>query len=112
MGPAVLVYQWVNGEPIDVPVIAAGCVSIFLLVIMRLGAVVDALRATLDERRSLEHELERRALHDPLTGLANRTLFHDRLGRALARRVRQRGGHVPGPGRLQDGQRRLRARGR
>ncbi len=86
MGPAVLVYQWVNGEPIDVPVIATGCVAIFLLVIMRLGAVVDALRATLDERRSLEHELERRALHDPLTGLANRTLFHDRLGRALARR--------------------------
>jgi diguanylate cyclase len=86
MGPAVLVYQWVNGEEIDVPVIAAGCVSIFLLVIMRLGTVVDALRATLDERRSLEHELERRALHDPLTGLANRTLFHDRLGRALARR--------------------------
>jgi diguanylate cyclase (GGDEF)-like protein len=86
MGPAVLVFQWVNGEPIAVPVIAAGCVTIFLLVIMRLGAVVDALRATLDERRVLEHELERRALHDPLTGLANRTLFHDRLGHALARR--------------------------
>ncbi len=86
MGPAVLVYQWVNGEPIDVPVIAAGCVTIFLLVIMRLGTVVDALRTTLDERRVLEGELERRALHDPLTGLANRTLFHDRLGHALARR--------------------------
>ncbi len=86
MGPAVLVYQWANGEPIDVPVIAAGCVTIFLLVIMRLGTVVDALRATLDERSVLEHELERRALHDPLTGLANRTLFHDRLGHALARR--------------------------
>ena len=86
MGPAVLVYQWVNGQPIDVPVIATGCVTIFLLVIMRLGTVVDALRATLDERSVLEHELERRALHDPLTGLANRTLFHDRLGHALARR--------------------------
>ncbi|HEY8179051.1 MAG TPA: diguanylate cyclase, partial [Candidatus Limnocylindria bacterium] len=85
-GPAVLVYQWVSGQPIDVPVIAAGCVTIFLLVIMRLGTVVDALRATLDERGVLEHELERRALHDPLTGLANRTLFHDRLGHALARR--------------------------
>ena len=38
MGPAVLVYQWITGEPIDVPVIAAGCVIIFLLVILRLGA--------------------------------------------------------------------------
>ncbi|HEX5579025.1 MAG TPA: diguanylate cyclase, partial [Candidatus Limnocylindria bacterium] len=86
MGPAVLVIQYVNDEPIDVPVIAAGCVTIFLLVIMRLEVLVGALRTTLDERRVLEHELERRALHDPLTGLANRTLFHDRLGVALARR--------------------------
>ena len=112
MGPAVLVYQWVNGEPIDVPVIAAGCVSIFLLVIMRLGAVVDALRATLDERRvaggragaaraprSADRAREPHALPRPAGSRPGPTL-------------RQRGGHVPGPGRLQDGQRRLRARGR
>jgi len=86
MGPAVLLFQWLEGQPIDVPVVAAGCVSLFLLVILRLHGVVSALHVTLDERAILEKELERRALHDPLTGLANRVLFHDRLGAALSRR--------------------------
>jgi diguanylate cyclase (GGDEF)-like protein len=86
MGPAVLVVQWLNGADIDVPIVAAGCVTLFLLVILRLAGVVSALHQTLDERQILEKELERRALHDPLTGLANRVLFHDRLGHALSRR--------------------------
>jgi diguanylate cyclase (GGDEF)-like protein/PAS domain S-box-containing protein len=44
------------------------------------------------ERRRLESELERQALHDPLTGLANRTLFFDRLSQELssARREQKR----------------------
>jgi len=86
MAPAVLVVQAWTGARIDVPVIATGCVVLFLLVIARLGGVVDDLRATLFQRRALEAELERRALHDPLTGLANRVLFRDRLEHALARR--------------------------
>ena len=36
------------------------------------------------EERRFERELERMALHDGLTGLANRSLFHDRLERALS----------------------------
>jgi diguanylate cyclase (GGDEF)-like protein/PAS domain S-box-containing protein len=39
----------------------------------------------ISERRVAETELEHQALHDPLTGLPNRALVLDRLGRALAR---------------------------
>ena len=84
--PAVLVIEWLGGGQIHVPVIAFGCVVLFLLVIARLAGVVTDLRSTLRQRKRLEEELERRALHDPLTGLANRSLFAARLEHALALR--------------------------
>lgn len=40
------------------------------------------------ERKALEQELSRRAFQDPLTGLANRSLFMDRLEHALTRATR------------------------
>jgi Amt family ammonium transporter len=43
------------------------------------------------EERALAAQLSHQALHDPLTGLANRTLFEDRLARAHARVIRQGG---------------------
>lgn len=46
------------------------------------GIVVNYRDVT--ERRRLAEELARQATHDPLTGLANRTLFLDRLREALA----------------------------
>jgi diguanylate cyclase (GGDEF)-like protein/PAS domain S-box-containing protein len=42
----------------------------------------------ISERRVAETELEHQALHDPLTGLPNRALVLDRLGRALVRGAR------------------------
>jgi diguanylate cyclase (GGDEF)-like protein/PAS domain S-box-containing protein len=43
------------------------------------------------EERALTAELSHQALHDPLTGLANRALFDDRLTQAHARVLRQGG---------------------
>ncbi len=41
------------------------------------------------DRKRLEKELMHQAFHDPLTGLANRALFRDRVSHALARARRQ-----------------------
>jgi diguanylate cyclase (GGDEF)-like protein/PAS domain S-box-containing protein len=42
------------------------------------------------ERKGFEDELRHQAFHDPLTSLANRALFHDRLAHALAAGSRTR----------------------
>ena len=42
------------------------------------------------ERRRAEEEMQRQGLHDPLTGLPNRTLFMDRLSLALSHAVRRK----------------------
>jgi diguanylate cyclase (GGDEF)-like protein len=48
------------------------------------GVLARALADAADGRMALERELRRQALHDPLTGLANRTLFKEKVERALA----------------------------
>jgi diguanylate cyclase (GGDEF)-like protein/PAS domain S-box-containing protein len=47
------------------------------------GFLVD-----ITDRKVLEEQLEHQAFHDPLTGLANRALFTNRVEHALARTVR------------------------
>jgi diguanylate cyclase (GGDEF)-like protein/PAS domain S-box-containing protein len=80
------------------------------------------------ERKSLERQLTQGGLHDLLTDLPNRTLFHDRVGQALASaarahqdttvlsldldgfgRLNERFGHAVGDLVLQEVSRRLRA---
>jgi diguanylate cyclase (GGDEF)-like protein len=43
------------------------------------------LQRSMDDQKRIQAELRHRALHDPLTGLANRELLIDRLDQALAR---------------------------
>src|SRR5581483_11346866 len=52
------------------------------------GLVLNSRDVT--EGRALERELTHQSLHDALTGLANRTLFADRVAHALARAARRR----------------------
>jgi diguanylate cyclase (GGDEF)-like protein len=46
----------------------------------------DRLEQAVWQLQELQEQLEHQAFHDPLTGLANRVLFVDRLGHALSRR--------------------------
>jgi diguanylate cyclase (GGDEF)-like protein/PAS domain S-box-containing protein len=50
-----------------------------------------AVAADITGRKRLEKQLRHQAFHDPLTGLPNRALFHDRLEHALARIARHGG---------------------
>jgi diguanylate cyclase (GGDEF)-like protein/PAS domain S-box-containing protein len=51
------------------------------------GIVLNSRDVT--ERKALEDQLRRQAFHDPLTDLANRALFRDRVEHALSRAGRQ-----------------------
>ncbi|MDP4005911.1 diguanylate cyclase domain-containing protein [Methylobacterium sp. NEAU K] len=50
---------------------------------------VVGLSLDITARKEAESKIAHLACHDPLTGLANRTLFHARLGEEIARAVRR-----------------------
>jgi diguanylate cyclase (GGDEF)-like protein len=90
IAPSVLIGQLVTGQLRDVVVTAGASTLLFLLVVLRMAGLVRTLEDVLGQRRALEVELERRASHDDLTGLANRRLFTERVEAAL--RDRPEGG--------------------
>jgi diguanylate cyclase (GGDEF)-like protein/PAS domain S-box-containing protein len=53
------------------------------------GIVITA--RDVEARKAFEEQLRHRAFHDPLTALANRALFYDRIEHALARERREEG---------------------
>ena len=54
------------------------------------GIFYSGIIRDITERKSLEDQLTHQALHDPLTGLANRVLFRDRVEHAFERFGRSR----------------------
>ena len=75
-----LVLQHKDGSAIDVHANLSPLTDEAGRVIGMVCVVID-----LSERKRLEQQLRHHAVHDPLTGLPNRTLFADRLGVAIER---------------------------
>jgi diguanylate cyclase len=91
-GVAVFVHKSFAGEPMG-PFLAVTSSAAALLLVARQALTMlenreltGSLEATVSELREREGQLEFQAFHDPLTQLANRALFRDRLDHALEQR--------------------------
>jgi diguanylate cyclase (GGDEF)-like protein len=85
IAPGVLVVQVLTEDYDDLVVTAGASALLFLLVVGRMFGLVRRLEQVLTQRQALEAELDRRAHHDDLTGLANRRMFTEQLQRSLER---------------------------
>ena len=87
----------VGGARFDGLLVATGAVTVTLVLVRQWLTLMENFRlrqrleASIVELRSSERELAHQASHDPLTGLANRVLFADRIDQALARHRRHGG---------------------
>jgi diguanylate cyclase (GGDEF)-like protein len=82
----------ISGEPMGTFLAVTSSVAALLLVARQLLVTVEnreltnSLETTVAELRERERQLQFQAFHDPLTELANRALFRDRLDHALEQR--------------------------
>ena len=81
LGMGVIAARGWTGELGRVDLVVAG-ILIALVLARQFVALIDN-QALLSSLRAREAELQHLALHDPLTGLANRVLFGDRLQHAI-----------------------------
>jgi diguanylate cyclase (GGDEF)-like protein len=82
-GPALLAFAH-DTVGTGLAVIAGGTAVLSVLVLGRLAGLVRLLSADIAKRRVLEAQLSFQATHDPLTHLANRRLFVQRVEDRLA----------------------------
>jgi diguanylate cyclase len=83
IAPAFVLFEVTQGNTNAVGGLVTSWTILFGLVLIRLATTVDELGDSLLLRRRLQDDLAYQATHDPLTRLANRTLFEQRLGAAL-----------------------------
>ena len=105
VAPGILVIASAMREHVNVVALGVLCLVAFGIIGLRLNWLVSRMERQsrqLEEnlmeltvahlrRDQLEASLRHQTLHDPLTGLANRMLFEDRLARARERVARQSG---------------------
>lgn len=88
LAPTILAVEAGRGAAIDVPALVGGSVVLFLLSLLRIGTLAQALRAALTQLQVAQERMAHQAFHDTLTNLPNRALFMDRVQQALARAAR------------------------
>jgi diguanylate cyclase (GGDEF)-like protein len=84
IAPAILMFQELQAGDGVIVGLAAEWTILFGLVLVRLAVTVSELVGSLQQRTRLQRDLAHQAHHDPLTRLANRLLFEERLGLAMA----------------------------
>ncbi|NNN08276.1 MAG: bifunctional diguanylate cyclase/phosphodiesterase [Acidimicrobiaceae bacterium] len=102
VAPSILVISSSLHESVNVVALGIICIIVFAIIFLRLSWLIQRIVAQSFQlsdnlrdlellqlqREKLESNLSYQALHDPLTGLANRTLFEDRLEHAQERAIR------------------------
>lgn len=105
IAPTILVVTSALGVSVSVVALGIIAVLVWAIIMLRLNWLVERMRtqsfrlvenfqeleASYLHREELEANLRYQALHDPLTGLANRALFEDRLLQAHERFLRSGG---------------------